>query len=409
MAHNVFSVGPNEDDIRYDKNNDNYKVPSKAYVDALVKKLADETRKHTPNLDTTLVELSLVEKEEEMIPAERIRTDSTHKFVSDALIQIFRDKVSTQELKAIVTDLTNNFTIEINNQFNRILNTPNSVQLLRDISSVISEDNTLKSIMGTLAGKADIGDLNLHKEDSTHLTNSDRKALNLLLSFITTGCADWDASPDAPNYIRNKPTSLPANGGNADTVGGYTIDDLKAGNKYNCVYGLNGYNRIYDECDVDTIITKDNTALVMRNLYGLQPGEYLFRTGLYNWTDLKLSKHRVSTAGSSVISGVGNSTVFKASKVTISNEITLKDLKFTNSEIIVDGSNVIFDNVEFNNCKVTFKDTTDLTVRNCKASKSSFLMVGRNLYTMVVHNKFINCELGFYRSTTNCIENNIIA
>lgn len=40
--------------------------------------------------------------------------------------------------------------------------------------------------------------------------------------------ADWniaDTSSDA--YIKNKPTTLPANGGNADTVGNKTVDDTK--------------------------------------------------------------------------------------------------------------------------------------------------------------------------------------
>ena len=36
--------------------------------------------------------------------------------------------------------------------------------------------------------------------------------------------ADWNVSDTASDaYIANKPTSLPANGGNADTVGGFTV------------------------------------------------------------------------------------------------------------------------------------------------------------------------------------------
>lgn len=37
--------------------------------------------------------------------------------------------------------------------------------------------------------------------------------------------ADWnEASTESDAFIKNKPTSLPANGGNADTVGGHTVD-----------------------------------------------------------------------------------------------------------------------------------------------------------------------------------------
>lgn len=44
---------------------------------------------------------------------------------------------------------------------------------------------------------------------------------------------DWDiADTSSDAYIKNKPTSLPADGGNADTVGNKTVDDTKEGNEF---------------------------------------------------------------------------------------------------------------------------------------------------------------------------------
>lgn len=45
--------------------------------------------------------------------------------------------------------------------------------------------------------------------------------------------ADWAQTVDsADDFIKNKPTSLPADGGNADTVGGKTVNDAETGASY---------------------------------------------------------------------------------------------------------------------------------------------------------------------------------
>ena len=45
--------------------------------------------------------------------------------------------------------------------------------------------------------------------------------------------ADWAQTDDsADDFIKNKPTSLPADGGNADTVGGKTVNDAETGASY---------------------------------------------------------------------------------------------------------------------------------------------------------------------------------
>lgn len=45
--------------------------------------------------------------------------------------------------------------------------------------------------------------------------------------------ANWNETDDTSDaYIQNKPTSLPANGGNADTVGGKSVDDTQDSDQY---------------------------------------------------------------------------------------------------------------------------------------------------------------------------------
>lgn len=91
---------------------------------------------------------------------------------------------------------------------------------LIDLELLTYYDNKLKTEV--LAKKVD---KEAGKALSTNdYTNSDKAKLDA----IETGAQknvkpDWSAAPGAVSEILNKPTSLPANGGNADTVAGFTV------------------------------------------------------------------------------------------------------------------------------------------------------------------------------------------
>ena len=69
--------------------------------------------------------------------------------------------------------------------------------------------------------------------------------------------ADWnEADPTAAAYIRNKPDKLPADGGNADTVGGYAISETKG-----MAYPLFGFDvLVLDEHSKELVSTEYDTS-----------------------------------------------------------------------------------------------------------------------------------------------------
>ena len=71
-------------------------------------------------------------------------------------------------------------------------------------------------------------DYNEHIEDNNiHLSSDNKRDISYLKKVLSSAYVDWNCNNDQDiHYIKNKPESLPANGGNADTVGGYSKSQL---------------------------------------------------------------------------------------------------------------------------------------------------------------------------------------
>ena len=419
---NIYTFNPNEDQKdNFDKNNPNYQLASVAYVYTLVKKVLDILEDHINNYNThsndsirenleidpyanvTICELP-ESKNIDSISAENIDTNSKHQFISDAQLSLLKDKPSMHEVQTLIMDLRNEFKSNVNNSYNRLANSPNIIKKLRDIASIIENNNTLDSIFTALSDKVNTTDLEQHINSAYHLTNNDRKALNLLLKFINKGCADWNATEDDPNYIRNKPASLPANGGNADTVGGYKVDKLINHQLEKYVYGVEGND--YQSNMVDAIFKKNEKVDgIISALSSSQMGSYAFKNGEYQFDNFSLDTYYPAERHIT-IKGANHDTIFNANSVLVNGRVTIEDLTFTNANVTIK-SFCTFDNVRFKNCTVIIDSSTQTDIRNCIFDDCIVTFRGILSNTMITGCRFINSGYPMYVSPNNIITNNL--
>ena len=419
---NIYTFNPNEDQKdNFDKNNPNYQLASVAYVYTLVKKVLDILEDHINNYNThsndsirenleidpyanvTICELP-ESKNIDSISAENIDTNSKHQFISDAQLSLLKDKPSMHEVQTLIMDLRNEFKSNVNNSYNRLANSPNIIKKLRDIASIIENNNNLDSIFTALSDKVNATDLEQHINSAYHLTNNDRKALNLLLKFINKGCADWNATEDDPNYIRNKPASLPANGGNADTVGGYKVDKLINHQLEKYVYGVEGND--YQSNMVDALFKKNEKVDgIISALSSSQMGSYAFKNGEYQFDNFSLDTYYPAERHIT-IKGANHDTIFNANSVLVNGRVTIEDLTFTNANVTIK-SFCTFDNVRFKNCTVIIDSSTQTDIRNCIFDDCIVTFRGILSNTMITGCRFINSGYPMYVSSNNIITNNL--
>lgn len=420
---NIYSIN-NE----LENPNENFQIPSVAYVKNLIKKLEDlviEMQKiQDPNnkdIESRINYDESVEMEEfplitgmpESIDVDSINTDANHKFISDTQLAVIKDKPSYLQLEAIVMDLRNEFKADMDQYFINLLNNKDALQKIRDIAAMLQDSNKFSSIVNSLASKVSKTDFEKHTRSIFHVTNNDRKALNLLIDFIREGCADWEADEEAPNYIRNKPVSMPADGGNADTIDGFGVESLLNHQIETMIIGADGYN--YDINTVDTAFETDenNIAYVTdfiseyitdteENSYGI----FKFKPGIYNVDGAAFK------GSGAVFEGSGVSTVFIANSLRIDGDIELKNLQINNidntqSNFISIGSNCTIDNVRFNKCIITLDNSGEINIRNCTFNECDFLVSGICHENMINNNRFIFTNEPRYFGGNNIIANNI--
>ena len=408
MAINVYSLNEVKGDPRYDKNNVNYMVPSVAYMMCMIKQIADKVGIDLSSEEFTLAELPVDSELDEIIPAERIKTDTKRKFISAAVLQSLQDKVTTYELNAAITDVTNQLKLDLQSQFNRILNTTNAVQLLRDIADTVDKSDNLDAIFNTMASKATKEEFEEHVKSQYHVTNNDRKALNYLIKFVADGGSiDWDAEPDGDGFfIKNKPEALPADGGNADTLHGYSPEELMAGKQFKAVFG-------YDEEKCDIFIDPENKYdynLIGKSLSSLHPGKYCFREGAYEWKKLEFAKTGIRTLEDGIlITGVGNASEFVGAEIYISGDnISFRDLQFRNCIINTSSRNSDISNVTFKDCIIKLDSAKNITINKCNFINSHITESGVVKGLIVTNNRFIKTKQTLHTDAYNLVENNLV-
>ena len=352
----------------------------------------------------------------ETIDVESINTDANHKFISDSQLAVIKDKPSYLQLEAIVMDIRNEFKSDMDNYFVNLLNNQDALQKIKDIANMLQDSNKFSSVINSLASKVSKADFDKHTKSVFHVTNNDRKALNLLIDFIREGCADWDANEEAPNYIRNKPVSMPADGGNADTIDGFGIESVLNHQIETMIIGADGYNYDITTTDVFFDTDENNVANVSdfiteyitdteENSYGI----FRFKPGMYNVDGVAFKN------SGAVFEGSGASTVLISNNLRIDNDVEVKNLQINANRydnenkpnFVSIGSYCTIDNVRFNNCIITLDNSGETTIRNCTFNRCEFLISGVCHENMITNNRFILTNEPRYFGGNNIITNNL--
>ena len=98
-----------------------------------------------------------------------------------------------------------------------------------EMESVESDIAALETAVGNKVDKVDGKGLSTND----YTSEEKQKLAGIAANAEVNVQSDWNESDTGSDaYIKNKPASLPANGGNADTVGGKTVDDTKDTSDY---------------------------------------------------------------------------------------------------------------------------------------------------------------------------------
>jgi hypothetical protein len=377
-------------------------IPSMEYIRDILKMIEDaiiesDNFKGFSSIDNEIESIELAKESEDAVFAKDIETDGEHQFVSETFVNILKDKPSSFDVQQSIDSAKEDIKKDINDIYMRIINTPNVISKLRDIADILNEDDIASGLLNTIALKVSTDEFNEHIKSSTHLNNNDRKALNLFIKFIANGGLDWNTEETAFGGIKNKPTSLPANGGNADTVGDVTVRDISSANIADVVIGSNESDSKY--CDF--IIGDDNADDVLNSVLKNISSKYtiLFRSGIY-------SIKTVSMFSDSVLNIIGCGDVIINAKTFTVNNVSAKDICIKDSFIRIN-KNCNLHNVNFVNCEIEFYYTEDTDITGCTFNNCKFNITGELLRNIITLNRFTNSDNLRYIGGDNIILNNI--
>lgn len=396
----VYSINNNTSD-------EEFLIPSMKYVKTLAKQIEDMLVSNSSNylqtINTEVKELPVGIKEINNIDAKKINTDSTHLFVSEEILNKIDNRVSLIDIEKLLNEYKLDMKNEVNNIYNKLINDARALQKLRNIIYLLNEEDTLKSIVNTLSNKIDNDELEEHINSDKHVSNKDRENLDMLLSFVRSGGVDWNADKDSICYINNKPSSLPANGGNADSIDGFTSEEVVNKLTTDLIIGID-LNNYYDESSVDLLINYDISPDELITELNTKSGIIHFRRGTYSFDNFVLSRNNGSNE--IIIEGEYSNTVFILNKFLISNNMTIKDIAIINSDITISKTSVI-DNVVFRNCNINIESAENSIIRNCRFNNCNITFNGSCINNMITNNTLSSSSSLDYIGGNNMISNNL--
>ena len=260
-----------------------------------------------------------------------IEEDSTHRFVTDEEKDNWNNKAEVEYVDNSTAKVLTSAKSFTDSKIAALLNsTEVQLEVLRSLSFDLKKDDVVKKFFDLYNECTKNKEFQAHSLNSDiHMSKSDRILLNDVKSALSSGLnPDWNETDSSSlRFIENKPTSLPANGGNSDTVGGYTADQLLKDNYY------------YDYA-VDMV---EDLEQIANKLNKIQGYSVLIKPGSY-----KLDRELVIKASNTTITGIGDiSRLLETSIKIIGNNNVIENITLTNSDSMVVNKTAIY--VEGNN------------------------------------------------------------
>lgn len=214
-----------------------------------------------------------------------------------------------------------------------------------------------------------------------------------LNSITTTGeiMSDWnETNEDSGSFIRNKPTALPANGGNADTVNSYTATQLVNSRKSSTIV-IGCTSSGFTAKDVDFLCTGTTDSAVIANAFAAineVGGSIVFREGVYLINaPLALNKSKVSIKGSAAV-------VLKAT------------FSSANPILYITGDNCSVEGISFNGNTSVTGDNLRITgnynvVRDCSFTIGNGTVISTGSFNKIINNSFNTGVTAIYSKILN--------
>ena len=290
--------------------------------------------------------------------ATMITEDESHRFVTDVEKSSWNAKA---DLDYVNTNIDKTLTAAktfTDTKVASILNSSESqLQVLRSLSFELKKDDVVKQFFDLYNECAKSTELQDHVLNSKiHMSTSDRVLLNNVSNAINNGLnSDWnETNPSSIKYIENKPKSMPADGGNADTVGGYSAEQLLT-NKSFYDYTIGTSNYTNDQVSVVLGNLDDITEIenIINSINKNKGNSVLFKPGNYS-TD----KEFIIKASNTTFTGIGNaSKLVKGSVRIIGNNNVFENITFINDDTGIVNKTAIY--IEGNNNVIKYNNITN--------------------------------------------------
>ena len=354
---------------------------SKEYVDLRIQALKNAILSHEQNIVTahtnsssTLVETAgLLDKEEIVdidlnigvpeVTLESLEQDSQHRLLTDTQIEAFKNKATTFEVETAIEDVKNELKSSFNDQYINLLNLPGAVDKLKEIAEVIQSSDTLSTLLSALDERVTEDELSEHAANHRHLTNNDRKALNILLNLINDGFIE--KIKDIGKFAEKSEQSI-----SAESLDGYTVTDLLSCHHENKILGTSYNNGLYDDTGVNLLF---NTAT--------QDGR-----------------------------GAGDATRLYPGANIDFNNVTIENLcieKVINDITVEIHNYVKLIDMTFRDCHIVFDDSVKLMIDRCTFDRCTFEFGTACSNMMIVNSYFRGGPLPKYLSRTSVINGNL--
>jgi len=377
---------------------------SKDYVDSQFKALKDALINHERNIDnahtknsgtsesaanldnTEFHDLnieSIVEQTE--ILASKIKTDSTHRFLTDSQIISLRDKPSDHEVDNAISKAKEDIKRQYMNLYTKFLNIPDGAKKLREIANIISSDNNLSNLVGLLNDKISVDELEDHENDaSKHINNNDRKALNVLLNLINTGLI---------NTVENLNAGVINTSMNSHALDNKSYEQVRDKSIYTKTIGI--FSSGYDETRADVMLPAGQWLSKEFFDLGLykQTGKVAFLPGLYDIPEMNI--YVFNDTPGVIIEGSGESTEFLLNRGSLNN-ITIRDMLFKGKDsglgvvTIFLGSKVVLENMTLRNITFEMESSERCIIRNCILDHCTFRLKAGSCYNNIFMNNIVD-------------------
>ena len=280
--------------------------------------------------------------------------DPTHRFVTDKQIELWRSKPTLHEIRDLVAETKDGLETSINDIYYRLLNMPDAIHRIKKLSRILQNDDTLSELFKLLDDTISVEDLEEHEKNNMHITNVDRKNLQLLQKIIDDGVIETIEKIDLEQLAKPE-------------VDKNTDDAVSAEHKSPIPGVITiGYCDQCDPEDCDIYFKEQSeTDLIQHLVFPNLESKIQFTGGEFACDEFKLDN-----GNNNVIEGIGDGTSILVTKKFFTKKVACRDFMIYSTSAVdkklicgIDDDSK-FDNVTFANCQFVLRGT-NIRFTNC--------------------------------------------